>query len=113
MIDTLKSIFTWWNGAPIVTRLTVSKQKKVGEDELGNTYWQTADGKRRWVLYKGEAEASMVPPDWHGWLHFTWDEPPTQKPLRKEPCDDEAFPPLCISLRRGRSRPRWGRSTAL
>ncbi|WP_339948974.1 NADH:ubiquinone oxidoreductase subunit NDUFA12 [uncultured Albimonas sp.] len=81
MIDTLKSIFTWWNGAPIITRLTVSRQTKVGEDDLGNTYWRTADGKRRWVLYKGEAEASMVPPDWHGWLHFTWDETPTEKPL--------------------------------
>ena len=81
MIDTLKSIFTWWNSAPILTRLSVTKEQKVGEDELGNTYWRSADGKKRWVLYKGEVDASLVPPDWHGWLHFTWDEPPTEKPL--------------------------------
>ena len=84
MIDTLKSIFTWWNGAPLTTRLSVSKQTRVGEDEMGNTYWSTADGKRRWVLYKGEAEASSVPADWHGWLHFTWDQPPTEAPLKRQ-----------------------------
>ncbi|NNK15999.1 MAG: NADH:ubiquinone oxidoreductase subunit NDUFA12, partial [Sulfitobacter sp.] len=29
----------------------------------------------------GDMEASRVSPDWHGWLHRTWDEPPTDKPL--------------------------------
>jgi len=24
------------------------------------------------------AEASKVPPEWHGWLHYTFDEPPGQ-----------------------------------
>src|SRR6266851_3412035 len=27
--------------------------------------------ERRWVLYKGAAEASKVPAEWHGWLHHT------------------------------------------
>ena len=36
----------------------------------------------RWVIYNGEAEASRVSPDWHGWLHHTWDEPPTKAPLK-------------------------------
>ena len=35
--------------------------------------------KRRWVIYNGYAEASKVPPDWHGWLHYTFDEPPTDR----------------------------------
>ena len=26
---------------------------------------------RRYVVYKGEVEASKVPSDWHGWLHYT------------------------------------------
>jgi NADH:ubiquinone oxidoreductase subunit len=45
-------------------------------------FYQTRDGKRRWVIYNGEMEASRVSPDWHGWLHFTWDEPPTKAPLK-------------------------------
>ena len=53
----------------------------MGEDDQGNVYYQTRDAKRRWVIYKGEMEASRVPPDWHGWLHFTWDQPPTKAPL--------------------------------
>jgi NADH:ubiquinone oxidoreductase subunit len=48
-------------------------------------FYQTRDGKRRWVIYNGEMEASRVSPDWHGWLHFTWDEPPTKAPLKHKP----------------------------
>jgi NADH:ubiquinone oxidoreductase subunit len=55
---------------------------KVGEDEQGNAYYQTRDGKRRWVIYNGEVQASRISPDWHGWIHFTWDEPPTKTPLK-------------------------------
>jgi NADH:ubiquinone oxidoreductase subunit len=32
-------------------------------------------------MFNGEMEASRVSPDWHGWLHHTWDEPPTDKPM--------------------------------
>ena len=59
----------------------------VGEDEFGNRYYRTRGGKidptlgfeRRWVIYNGYAEASSVPPSWHGWLHHTVDTPPTQE----------------------------------
>ena len=27
---------------------------------------------------------AAVSPEWHGWLHHTWDEPPTEKPLAKK-----------------------------
>src|SRR5690606_35776278 len=78
----LKRLLTWWNSQTIGTQLfTARKGRKVGEDDQGNAYYQTADGKRRWVIFKGEMEASRVPPDWHGWLHHTWDEPPTKAPL--------------------------------
>ena len=40
-------------------------------------------------MYVGEPEASPVPPEWHGWLHYTTDAPipltarrPWQKPHR-------------------------------
>ena len=29
-----------------------------------------------------QAMASRVPPDWHGWLHHTYAEPPTRAPLK-------------------------------
>ena len=59
----------------------------VGEDEFGNRYYRTRGGKidptllmeRRWVIYNGVAEPSMVPPSWHGWLHHTVDTPPTEE----------------------------------
>ena len=58
----------------------------MGEDEQGNRYYEerrpSLDGrKRRYVIYKGLAEASRVPPDWHGWMHHMVDEPPTVAPL--------------------------------
>jgi NADH:ubiquinone oxidoreductase subunit len=78
----LKRLLTWWNGQTLGTQIfTARKGVKVGEDAQGNIYYQTRDGKRRWVIYNGEVEASRVSPDWHGWLHHTWDEPPTKAPL--------------------------------
>lgn len=78
----LLRLLTWWNSQTFGTQLFTARHGvKVGEDEQGNIYYQTKDGKRRWVIYNGEIEASRVAPDWHGWLHYTWDEPPTKKPL--------------------------------
>ena len=82
MLDFLKRAVTWWNGSTLGTQLFTNRHGvKVGEDEAGNVYYQTSDGSRRWVMFNGEAEASRVSPDWHGWLHHTWDEPPSEKPL--------------------------------
>ncbi|MGV6811110.1 MAG: NADH:ubiquinone oxidoreductase subunit NDUFA12 [Brevirhabdus sp.] len=82
ILSFLNRAVTWWNGQTLGTQLfTARKGVKVGEDEDGNVFYQTRDGKRRWVIYNGLAEASRVSPDWHGWLHFTWNEPPTEKPL--------------------------------
>ena len=73
---------TWWNGQTWGTQFyTWRKGQKVGEDNQGNVFYQSKDGKKRWVIFNGEAEASRVDPDWHGWLHHTWDEPPTKAPL--------------------------------
>lgn len=52
----------------------------IGRDEFGNRYFEhkaarKGETKRRWVIYNGLAEASKVPPAWHGWLHYTLDAP--------------------------------------
>ena len=80
-----QELFTWWNGQTLGTRLYTARAGVfVGEDEIGNRYYQTRDGVRRWVIYEGEAEASKISPDWHGWLHHTYQEPPTKAPLPKK-----------------------------
>ncbi len=47
----------------------------VGTDQLGNKYYRGKarpgyKRERRWVMYNGQPEASNVPPEWHGWLHY-------------------------------------------
>lgn len=79
----LKSIFTWWDGATIGTALYSRRAgNRVGEDSQGNVYFEakkaTNGVRRRWVIYNGANDASRVPPEWHGWLHGTFDEPPDQ-----------------------------------
>lgn len=76
-------IFIWWQGQTMGTRFhTWRKGSLVGEDGQGNRYYESKDGaaiggyQRRWVIYNGLAEASCVPPEWHGWLHHTVDTPP-------------------------------------
>jgi NADH:ubiquinone oxidoreductase subunit len=98
----LKAIFTWWNGATIGARSQILKGGKlVGEDEAGNKYYETVDAKfdydghnRRFVIYKGYADASKVSPDWHGWLHHTFAEPPTREPLRRRAWEKDHKPNL-------------------
>src|SRR6201996_6804981 len=81
-------IFTWWNGQTFGTQLwTWRFGELVGEDEQGNRYFRTKGGtidptlgfQRRWVVYNGYAEATRIPPAWHGWLHHTVDVAPTEE----------------------------------
>lgn len=82
VLNVLKRGVAWWDSQTLNTQLyTWRKGVRVGEDEQGNIFYETRDGKRRWVIFSGEAEASRVSPDWHGWLHHTWNEPPTKKPM--------------------------------
>ncbi len=84
ILNTLLRSVTWWNGQTLGTQFhTWRKGQKVGEDNQGNIYYQSANG-RRWVIFNGEAEASRVDAEWHGWLHHTWDEPPTKAPLPRK-----------------------------
>lgn len=88
MLGFIKRIFAWWDGATLGTLWTISRGGQlVGEDEFGNRYYHErkgtgADGvRRRWVIYKGYADASRVPSDWHGWMHHTFDDVPGDTPL--------------------------------
>ncbi|MGR3838133.1 MAG: NADH:ubiquinone oxidoreductase subunit NDUFA12 [Cognatishimia sp.] len=85
IVNTLLRAVTWWNGQTLNTQIfTWRKGEKVGEDDQGNVYYRTKNDSKRWVIYNGEAEASRVGPDWHGWLHRTFDEVPSDKPLPKK-----------------------------
>jgi NADH:ubiquinone oxidoreductase subunit len=82
ILDVLKRSVTWWNGQTLNTQFFTARHGvKVGRDAAGNTFYRSKDGRRRWVIYQGEMEASRIAPDWHGWLHHTWDLPPTEAPL--------------------------------
>lgn len=102
MLGLISKIFIWWKDATPGTLLTLHNRgaQKVGEDEFGNRYFEEKgktgpDGnKRRWVLYKGYADASRVPSDWHGWLHHTFDEPPTEAPLMRQGWEKDHHPNL-------------------
>jgi|TARA_B110000091_G_C13754731_1_gene449351 NADH:ubiquinone oxidoreductase subunit len=82
LLNTIKRVFTWWDDQTFGTQLwTWRKGVKVGEDQQGNIFYNNKDDSRRWVIFNGPIEASRIDPDWHGWLHRTWNEPPTDKPL--------------------------------
>ncbi len=94
-MSVLSQIFTWWNGQTLGTRYFTSRHGElVGEDGDGNKFYQTADGKRRWVIYAGEAEASHVSPDWHGWLHHTFDDAPEDGTLPRREWEKDHKPNL-------------------
>jgi NADH:ubiquinone oxidoreductase subunit len=104
--EVLKSIFTWWNSATIGVLWTIKRMGvAVGEDEFGNRYYEARtnkesyDGrKRRWVVFRGYAEATKVSPDWHGWLHHTFDAPPTLEPLARRVWEKDYIPNLTGTL---------------
>ena len=78
MKEFLLEIFRWWHGQTWGTRLALWRGFSfVGSDEMGNRYYQAKRGSRRWVTYNGPAEASMIPPGWHGWMHHRTDVPPS------------------------------------
>lgn len=106
----------------------------VGSDELGNRYYEDKRSpkisrgsmyggnyvpvgmqRKRWVYYNGLAEASKVPPHWHGWLHYTRDAAPVnevpktyawqQDPLPNLTGTDYAYRPSGHILKGGNRAP--------
>jgi len=60
--------------------------KLVGEDKYGNKYYENPQyfyGRSRWIIYNPkhgvDYDASMVPAEWFGWLHYKTDKTPIEK----------------------------------
>ncbi len=88
-------VATWWHGSTLNTQFyTWRKGKRVGEDAQGNVYYESRDGKRRWVMFNGEVEGSRIDADWHGWLHHTFDELPSEETLPHKPWEKPHEPNL-------------------
>ncbi|MGC6529901.1 MAG: NADH:ubiquinone oxidoreductase subunit NDUFA12 [Candidatus Puniceispirillaceae bacterium] len=72
--------------------------KRVGSDSFGNTYYEKqvkhAPRPKRFVIYKGATEASKVPADWHGWLHYTEATPPPEGGYDKADWQSDHLPNL-------------------
>ncbi|RPE71845.1 NADH:ubiquinone oxidoreductase subunit [Pacificibacter maritimus] len=82
IVNSALRALVWWNDQTLGTQLfTWRNGIKVGDDAQGNIYYRNKDDSKRWVIYNGEIEASRVSPDWHGWLHQTFDEAPGTTPL--------------------------------
>ena len=74
---------------------TLLNGREVGRDAAGNRYYRAKRAghthhdslrhERRWVIYKGEVEATKVPPEWHAWLHHTTDEAPPANGVPRRP----------------------------
>ncbi|XP_023949877.1 probable NADH dehydrogenase [ubiquinone] 1 alpha subcomplex subunit 12 [Bicyclus anynana] len=63
--------------------------KLVGEDSFGNKYYENPRyfySRNRWVEYSDKFnmnyDASQVPAEWYGWLHYKTDLLPHQDPGR-------------------------------
>ena len=74
-----KQIFIWWHKQTFGTSLkTLFFGKYVGKDSLGNLYYKSKKDER-WVVYKGNIEASKITSEWFLWMHHTINEIPTKK----------------------------------
>lgn len=69
-----------------------------GRDEYGNRYYRrkvknsAGPSEKRWVVYKDLAEPSLVPPRWHGWLHYMTNELPGDEKVKLYPWQKDAAP---------------------
>ena len=81
----LQYLFTWWNGNTVGTKLhTFFKGIKVGEDYLGNSYFESKDKTNRWCIYSNQSEASRISPEWNSWLRFITNTVPKGKNITYE-----------------------------
>ena len=54
-----------------------------GTDKFGNKYYEDLEmpyGQHRWVEYADihNPDATMIQPEWHGWMHHMFDETPAE-----------------------------------
>jgi NADH:ubiquinone oxidoreductase subunit len=100
----LMSIIGWWKNATVGTRFDIARRSVfIGEDDDGNKFYEDKQAslegrKRRYVIYNGAAEPSRINADWHGWLHHTFDKPPTEDPLDRKSFETDHQPNMTGTL---------------
>lgn len=95
--------------------LTWFMGKQIGQDEYGNCYYRGRNKKlwnreRRWVMFKGNIEASKVPPEWHAWLHHTVEKPLIKAVVRAADWQTKHLPNLTGTIYAVRRLSRNGRT---
>ena len=103
----------------LMIRLT---SRQIGRDRFGNTYWEARSRRDsygrplRRVLYAQEAQASAVPAEWWGWMHYTTEQPLAEdaprRPWQKEHRPNmtgtaEAWRPVNAAASRGGDYEAW------
>ena len=88
-------MFSWWRTVQesggiwssfkiLLRRSDLRVGTLIGEDSAGNRYYENPRyqfGRHRFVDYKEiNFDASQVTPEWHRWLHYMTDDPPTEVP---------------------------------
>ena len=113
MLTFLKKIFTWWNQDTIGTRIkTILFGKFVGKDDSDYKYYQNKKGKR-WVIYKGEINASKIDSDWFSWIHYQTDKIPAGLTVPSDATvisEEEDRYGNTIKLKRKKLNPEWDSS---
>lgn len=96
-------MFTWWSGVTVGALFTIWRTSvQVGSDEFGNRYFEAKTDResydkgrrRRYVIYKGYAEPTKIPPEWHAWMHYLTEQTPEVAPLRRRVWEKEHLPNL-------------------
>ena len=80
------------------------KGELVGVDEYGNRYYRGRGRsdhsgsawrrERRWVVFARDADPTLVPPGWVGWLHRRLEKPPSEQPLPVQRWEKDRLPNL-------------------
>ncbi|KAL5241256.1 hypothetical protein ACI65C_008666 [Semiaphis heraclei] len=83
------------NGGPLNALKKLFRQDElkigtlVGTDEMGNRYYENNMyfyGRNRWVEYNDQVyldyDASQIPAEWYGWIHYKTDLLPYNDPSR-------------------------------
>jgi NADH:ubiquinone oxidoreductase subunit len=71
----------------------------VGEDEYGNRYYRERGNpgwrrERRWAVFSHDADPTLVPTGWVGWLHKRIEKAPSEQPLPAPRWEKERLPNL-------------------
>ena len=76
---------------PSLSVLRLMDGELKGTDQLGNQYYENLSrtpGRQRFIIYAGWGKVydpSMVPAEWHHWLHSTSDRTPVERPVKPYP----------------------------